>query len=70
MLLYMRGQVEKFAIDKWGSLENLDKEFLLRGEKKAELKRKRRIRSINGACIHGKFKIPMTKSQDRTSQEN
>jgi len=27
MMLYLRYQVEEFALKKWGSMENLDKEF-------------------------------------------
>ncbi|KAI8847721.1 XPA protein C-terminus-domain-containing protein [Chytridium lagenaria] len=34
MLLYLRMQVENFAKEKWGSLENLDKEFERREEEK------------------------------------
>lgn len=39
MILYMRGQIEQFAINKWGSLDNLDKEFDRRRIKKVERKR-------------------------------
>ncbi|EPX73475.1 XP-A family Rhp14 [Schizosaccharomyces octosporus yFS286] len=41
MMLYLRFQVEKFAINKWGSLEELDKEFERRESQKQEQKNKK-----------------------------
>ena len=41
MFLYLRCQVEKFAIEKWGSLEKLDEEFERRNEEKKERKEKK-----------------------------
>lgn len=48
MLLYMRSQVEQFAREKWGSLDNIDRECQLRSEKKAKAKRDKRTRKISG----------------------
>ncbi|KAI8613179.1 XPA protein C-terminus-domain-containing protein, partial [Chytriomyces sp. MP71] len=41
MLLYLRAQVEAFAIEKWGSLEKLDEEFARREETKGQRKKKK-----------------------------
>ncbi|KAJ2887757.1 DNA repair protein rad14 [Coemansia asiatica] len=43
MLLYLRMHLEKFAIEKWGSLENLDKEF----ERRVDEKRARKEKKYN-----------------------
>ncbi|KAJ2704815.1 DNA repair protein rad14 [Coemansia sp. IMI 203386] len=46
MLLYLRQHLESFAIEKWGSLENLDKEFERRVDEKRARKEKKYNRSV------------------------
>ncbi|KAI8321901.1 DNA repair protein [Martensiomyces pterosporus] len=46
MLLYLRENLEEFAVDKWGSLEELDKEFERRAAEKRDRKEKKYRRSV------------------------
>ncbi|KAJ1731019.1 DNA repair protein rad14 [Coemansia biformis] len=46
MLLYLRRDLESFAVKKWGSLEDLDKEFERRIEEKRTRKEKKYQRSV------------------------
>lgn len=41
MMLFLRSQVESFAIEKWGSLEKLDAEYERRTEEKRRKKSKK-----------------------------
>ncbi|KAJ1962198.1 DNA repair protein rad14 [Dipsacomyces acuminosporus] len=46
MLLFLRQHLEAFAVDKWGSLEQLDNEFERRETEKRERKEKKYRRSV------------------------
>ncbi|KAJ3175304.1 hypothetical protein HK101_010699 [Irineochytrium annulatum] len=49
MQLYLRMQVENFAIEKWGSLEKLDEEFNRRKAEKELANEKKLKRNMNGS---------------------
>ena len=56
MMLYVRYQVEEFAIRKWGSLDNLDEEFARREEKK------KTQRDVKFSTKRGRVKVDAPKS--------